>query len=129
MDRPGDDMKRDSGEIGASIQYARQLGKDLPPPCLSCGGRLKPEVVFFGEPLPAEALTSAAEVVAECDLLIAIGSSLQIYPAASLPEMAKINGAKLMIVNKTPTPFDHLTDALLCGNANDILPKVFEWKL
>ncbi len=103
------------------------LGEQLPPPCRNCGGRLKPDVVFFGEGLPPEALERAAQAASDCDLMMVIGSSLQVYPAAFLPESAKNNGARLIIVNKTPTMFDHLTDALLCGNAAHILPEVIEW--
>jgi NAD-dependent deacetylase len=98
------------------------LAKTLPPPCKSCGGMLKPDVVFFGEALPEQALREASELARSCDVLIAIGSSLRVYPAAGLPEWAKANGAGLIIVNKTPTPFDQLADALLRGAAGELLP-------
>jgi NAD-dependent protein deacetylase/lipoamidase len=99
-----------------------QLKRELPPPCRSCGGRLKPKVVFFGEQMPLREMTDAVKEVQRCDLLIAVGSSLQVYPAASLPELAKNNGARVMIVNKTMTPFDQLSDAVVPGNAAEILP-------
>lgn len=103
-----------------------QLKTQLPPPCRSCGGMLKPEVVFFGEALPQKALMAAADAIHACDLLIAVGSSLLVYPAAALPEQAKAHGAKLIIVNMTPTPFDHLADGLLHEPAGTVLPVLAE---
>ncbi len=100
----------------------QQLQQELPPPCRRCGGALKPEVVFYGEALPELALAEAAAEIMTCDLLIAIGSSLRVYPAAALPEQAKANGARLIIVNKTPTPYDHLADGLLRAPAGEALP-------
>ncbi len=100
----------------------QQLQKELPPPCRRCGGMLKPEVVFYGEQLPELALAEAAAEIMSCDLLIAVGSSLRVYPAAALPEQAKANGARLIIVNKTPTPYDHLADGLLRASAGEALP-------
>lgn len=93
-----------------------------PPPCRACGGMLKPDVVFFGEALPAAALREAARVAGECDLLIAIGSSLVVYPAATLPEQAKQSGANLIIVNLTPTDYDAIADVVLPGTAGAVLP-------
>jgi NAD-dependent deacetylase len=102
----------------------QQLQKELPPPCRQCGGMLKPEVVFYGEALPELALADAAAEIMDCDLLIAIGSSLRVYPAAALPEQAKAAGARLIIVNKTSTPYDHLADGLLRGSSGEVLPAI-----
>lgn len=101
-----------------------QLEMTFPPVCRECGGGLKPRVVFFGESLPKQALIAAAEAAQATDLLIAIGSSLQVYPAAAVPAEARRAGAKLLIVNKTPTPFDYLADALLPEAAGLVLPKL-----
>jgi NAD-dependent deacetylase len=98
------------------------LQKELPPPCKACGGMLKPDVVFFGEALPEAAFSSAVQAADECDLLISIGSSLVVYPAALLPERAKAGGAGLIIVNKTPTPFDPIADAVVRAAASEVLP-------
>ncbi len=103
-------------------QVRAQLEEALPPPCRACGGRLKPRVVFFGEMLPAQALEQADELTAACDLLIAIGSSLQVYPAAAVPELAKRGGARLILINKTPTAFDDLADIVLHESASQVLP-------
>jgi NAD-dependent deacetylase len=101
-----------------------QLKRELPPPCRSCGGMLKPEVVFFGEALPERALARAADLVGRCDLLIAVGSSLVVYPAAALPVEAKRRGAALIIVNKTPTPHDRDADVVLRLAAGEVLPRL-----
>jgi len=103
-------------------EVREQLETELPPPCRICGGKLKPDVVFFGEQLPQAALSEAARVLAECDLLLAIGSSLQIYPAAGMPQQAKLGGAGLVIINKTPTPYDDFADELLPHAAGEVLP-------
>jgi NAD-dependent deacetylase len=104
----------------------RQLRTQLPPPCRRCGGRLKPQVVFFGESLPEHALQRAAEWVDDCDLLLAVGSSLVVYPAAFLPEQAKRRGARLVIINKTPTRADAVADAVLRAPAGEVLPRLAE---
>lgn len=96
----------------------------LPPPCKRCGGMLKPDVVFFGEPLPEGAFSDALAAVERCDLLIAIGSSLVVYPAALLPERAKRAGAPLIIINRTPTEYDAIADAVLREPAGEVLPKL-----
>ncbi len=99
-----------------------QIDKELPPPCRACGGMLKPKVVFFGESLPEQALVEAAQITGTCDLLLAIGSSLVVYPAAAFPERAKMNGAKLIIINKTPTPYDSLAEVVLRESSGEVLP-------
>jgi len=80
-----------------------------PPVCEDCGGVLKPNAVFFGEALPRIPWEESVELVKNCDLLLAIGSSLQVSPANVLPDLALKNKAKLIIMNLMPTPYD--TDA------------------
>jgi NAD-dependent deacetylase len=77
---------------------------DAPPVC-SCRGRLRPAVVWFGEPLPAETLERASEAAAWCEVFVSIGTSATVYPAAGLIELALGNGATLLEVNPEPTPF------------------------
>jgi len=103
-----------------------QLARELPPPCRACGGMLKPEVVFFGESLPEAALRQATEAADACDLLLAIGSSLVVYPAAILPERARRRGAGLIMVNRTATPLDEQADAVLRQPAGEVLPLLME---
>ncbi len=95
----------------------------LPPAC-SCGGGLKPEVVFFGEALPIGAISRADALVNDCDLFISIGSSLVVFPAAQFPMVAKGNGAKLVIVNIDPTPYDGIADIVLHRSASEVLPRL-----
>lgn len=90
--------------------------------CFYCGGILKPATVLFGEPMPPKAMERAYESVSRCDLCFSIGSSLVVYPAAYFPVMAKQRGAKLVIINKEPTPADHLADAVI----HDLAGKTME---
>lgn len=78
---------------------------DIPPRC-SCGGVLKPCITFFGEALPSEAWRRATEEASRCDLMLVLGTSLTVYPAASLPQLALSRGARLILVNDQPTPLD-----------------------
>jgi len=103
------------------------LEKELPPPC-SCGGRLKPDTVLFGEPLPQHALGEAELAARNCDLFLVLGSSLVVYPAANLPEMAKREGAKLVIINIDPTPLDDIADIVIHDRASKILSKIIKFE-
>ncbi len=92
-----------------------------------CGSyHLKPRIVFFGERLPEGVLREAVEEAKRCDLMVVVGSSLQVYPAAGIPMIAKESGAKLAIVNRDPTDKDWMFDVVLRGKAGDLLPKVVE---
>jgi len=84
----------------------RVISGQNPPLCFECGGVLKPNAVFFGEPLPRIPWEQSLELSRSADLFIAIGSSLQVSPANSLPDIAIKAGAKLIVINFTPTPFD-----------------------
>jgi NAD-dependent deacetylase len=86
------------------------------PECEACIAPLKPDVVLFGELLPEEAMGKAHEMAAEADLMLCIGSSLEVYPVASLPEVARDNGARLAIVTQGPTPYDRDADVRLGGD-------------
>jgi len=83
-----------------------KTGKIKVPLCQSCNVPVKPDIVLFEELLPEEAWNGALEAMEECDLLLVLGSSLVIYPAAELPSIAILNGAKLVIVNLEATPYD-----------------------
>ena len=96
------------------------------PDCPDCQGILKPDAVFFGEALPQETLREAIRRAQNCDLFIVIGSTLVIYPAAYIPTYATEAGAKLAIVNLTPTPFDHNAAVVARGKAGEIMSKVTE---
>jgi NAD-dependent deacetylase len=86
------------------------------PECSACIAPLKPNVVLFGEMLPQQAMMEAHELASEADLMIAIGSSLEVYPVASLPGVAKDAGARLALVTQGPTPYDSDADVKLDGD-------------
>lgn len=100
------------------------LEKELPPLCKKCRGMLRPAVVFFGESLDPEVLQLAYDEVSSCDFLLAVGSSMVVYPAADLPVRAKQAGAKLAIVNIDPTPLDDMADFIIHSQAGQILSDV-----
>ena len=87
---------------------------------------LKPRIVFFGESLPEDVLSEAIEEAKRSDVFIVVGSSLQVYPAASLPFIAKDSGAKLIMINMDPTDSDWLFDVVVHGKAGEILPRIVE---
>lgn len=91
------------------------------PECKACGGPVKSATISFGQPMPEKAMQRALSVTAACDLFLAIGSSLVVYPAASFPSLARQHGARLVILNGEPTPLDDLADLVLRGDIGDIL--------
>jgi NAD-dependent deacetylase len=92
-----------------------------PEDCESCGDHLRPGVVLFGELLPPGAFELAAEAASTCELCFVIGTSALVYPAASLPEIAKANGAFLCEINPERTPLSNLCDVVLTGKAGELL--------
>mgnify|MGYP001067477537 CR=1 FL=1 len=96
------------------------------PDCPNCHGILKPDAVFFGEALPQGTLMEATRRSQDCDLFIVIGSTLVVYPAAYMPSYAKNAGAKLAIINLTPTPLDHQATVVIQGKAGETMSKVME---
>jgi len=93
----------------------------LPPRC-ECGGNLRPDVVWFGEMLPHAALERAFEAAAQCDCMLVVGTSAVVQPAASLPLIAKREGAFVAELNYEPTPLSHLVDISLMGKAGELMP-------
>jgi len=94
------------------------------PPCLACGGILKSDTISFGQPLAPEVITRAMVVAGEADLLLAVGSTLQVYPVAGVVPAAKGAGARVVVMNNQPTPMDGVADALLRGPIGEVLPAV-----
>ncbi|MBN1222846.1 MAG: NAD-dependent deacylase [Candidatus Aminicenantes bacterium] len=101
-----------------------RLKVQVPPQCPKCGGLLRPDVVFFGESLDSETLDLAYREVGKCDMLIVVGSSLVVYPAADIPVRAKRKDAVLVIINKDSTPMDDLADHVINERAGDVLPQI-----
>jgi NAD-dependent protein deacetylase/lipoamidase len=90
-------------------------------PDCDCGGFIKTATVSFGQSMPAEAMARAERLSKSCDLFLAIGSSLVVWPAAGFPLMAKRNGASLVIINREPTEFDELADLVVNDDIGDVL--------
>lgn len=109
-------------EAAREVVHARVIAGEDEPPCVACGGILKPTTVSFGEPMPRRPLTRAESLMRRCDLVLVVGSTLVVYPAAGLPEIAVRAGARLAIVNMTPTPLDDLAAVVVRGRAGEILP-------
>ena len=95
--------------------------EDGPPRCAACGAVLKPDVVFFGELLPRDRLERAFELARSAALLLVVGSSLEVYPVAGLPEETRAAGGRIAIVNRGATPFDAIATLVLDGSAGEIL--------
>lgn len=94
------------------------------PPCLVCGGIIKSDTISFGQQLIPEVIERAMVVSDECDVMLAVGSTLSVYPAANCVPRAKANGARVIIVNGDETAMDHYADELLTGGISQILPKL-----
>lgn len=125
---------RDVVELHGSIWRARcticRLPHEIPrqgqrpEACRDCGNAVRPDVVLFGEMLPAGAFEFAAERAASCDVCLVIGTSGLVYPAAGLPEIAKSAGAFVCEINPEPTPLSDLCDEAVSGKAGEILPQL-----
>jgi len=112
---------------GCKIRAETLSMNTLPPTCPQCGSIVKPDVVFFGEPIPLEAHTSAIEAARTCDLVLVIGTSAVVYPAADIPITAKASGAKVIEINLEPTPLtDRISDYIIEGRSGEVLPQVVE---
>jgi NAD-dependent deacetylase len=94
------------------------------PECTRCFQPLKPDVVLFGEFLPEEALRRAHDLAAEADLMLAIGSSLEVHPVAALPGITLENGGRLVLITQGPTPYDRDAEVKLEGDVVDELAAV-----
>lgn len=103
---------------------ARVQAGEPDPACLACGGILKSDTISFGQPLVPEVIARAMAVAGEADLLLAVGSTLQVYPVAGVVPLAKDAGARIVIMNNQPTPMDPVADALLRGPIGELLPAV-----
>ncbi|MHA1215235.1 MAG: NAD-dependent protein deacylase [Candidatus Hodarchaeales archaeon] len=98
----------------------------IPPKCPVCQGLIKPNVVLFGEPLPDQVFNEANNEILQSDLLLIIGSSLSVYPAAFLPQQAIRIGSKILIINRRPTYLDIHADVVIHGSAGKISKVLIE---
>lgn len=102
----------------------RVIAGEEDPECRTCGGILKSATISFGQGLVSRDLERADRAARECDLLLAIGTTLAVYPIASMVPIAKESGARIVIVNGEATAMDHLADVCLAGSISEILPRV-----
>jgi NAD-dependent deacetylase len=114
------------GERVALEAVVEALQEQPAPPCPGCGSIVKPDVVMFGEFLPVEAMDRAVGLARRAPLLLVVGSSLEVYPVAGLPEESVSAGGALAIVNHTPTPFDGLASVRIDGGAGETLSALVE---
>ena len=108
------------GPIEEALERVRNGEDD--PACPACGGIIKTATISFGQSLVPEDLQRSEDAALDADLLLAVGSTLQVYPAAGVVPLAKKNGARLVIVNNEATPFDAMADAVFREPIGEVLP-------
>jgi len=122
-------MKCRALEPIAKVEERLAQGDEETPRCVKCGGLLKPDAVFFGEAIPSRALMVSQVQTQKCDLLLVVGTSLQVFPAAQIPISVKMKypPATVVEINREPSALhEQVTDMLLLGSAGEILTKVME---
>jgi NAD-dependent deacetylase len=101
------------------------LDVEMPPRCTACRSTLlKPTVVLFGEPMPMAAMQQAFALARDADVMLVIGTSLVVHPAADIPVAAVRSGARLIVVNAEPTRLDSLAEVVIHGRSGDVLPEI-----
>ena len=106
------------------VVIARVDAGEADPHCPECGGIIKVSVISFGQAMPVLEMQRASELATACDAMVAVGSTLSVYPAAYVPLEAKQTGARYVIVNQGPTEQDHLADVVVEGSAGEVLPAI-----
>jgi NAD-dependent deacetylase len=104
------------------VKDNRQVPIPIPPACAACGGLARPHIVWFGESLAAEDLAQSYDALASCEVLLIVGTSGLVYPAASFAPAARSAGAFVVEINLDPTPNSGVADVTLQGRAKDIVP-------
>jgi len=103
---------------------ARVRAGEADPHCPDCGGILKSDTISFGQALDPQVIDRAMTAAGEADLMLAVGTTLQVYPVAGAVPLAKEAGARVVIMNDQPTPLDDIADALLRGSIGELLPAI-----
>jgi NAD-dependent protein deacetylase/lipoamidase len=99
---------------------------EFPPSCESCGSIMKPEVIFFGEPIPAKALMDSQEQAQKADLILVVGTSATVVPASNIPLLTKRAGGRIVEINLETTALSPMADVTLLGSTTDILPRLVQ---
>ncbi|HJL54075.1 MAG TPA: Sir2 family NAD-dependent protein deacetylase, partial [Arenicellales bacterium] len=110
--------------VDMSIVLERLRCGEDDPSCPDCSGILKSATISFGQNLVPEDLVRSESAAKQCDLLLAVGSTLSVYPAASVVPIAKQSGARIIIINGGPTDMDGIADAVLRGQISELLPSI-----
>ncbi len=113
-----------SARFDADEKVKEFVATDRVPDCPNCGGMLKHATISFGQQLPVDVLEESAVWAQEADVFLAMGSSLVVHPAAGLPQLAKHSGARLVIINRDPTPLDDLADAVIHAGLGTTLEQI-----
>ena len=114
------------GPMQVTLERVRAGEED--PACKSCNGILKSATISFGQALEPEVIDRAMQAAQEADLLLAVGTSLGVYPVANVVPLAKSSGAKVIILNAEPTPMDAIADCVLRGAIGEVLPRLVDFK-
>ncbi|MSQ62442.1 MAG: NAD-dependent deacetylase, partial [Betaproteobacteria bacterium] len=96
------------------------------PPCRDCGGILKSATISFGQALVPEVIDRAMQAATEAEVFLSVGTSLQVYPIAGVVQLAREAGAKIVILNAQPTPFDDIADAVFRDSISAVLPRLIQ---
>jgi NAD-dependent deacetylase len=103
------------------VEHWTEVGDEVPR-CAGCGALLRPDVVWFEETLPPDALQAAEDAARRCQILLVVGTSAEVYPAAALPDYAKSAGATIVEINPNPTPLSDAADYVLRAPAGAVIP-------
>jgi NAD-dependent deacetylase len=120
----GNIYRNKCADCGLPFEERKQIEPDALPRCGVCGGKIRPDVVWFGEMLPEDIIDEAFRRAEECDIFFSVGTSALVHPAAGIPLMAKRNGAILVEINPERTPLSDYADYYIEGKAGEILPKL-----
>ncbi len=113
---------RDEAPMEVALERVRSGEDD--PHCLACGGILKSATISFGQSLDPDTISRAEMAAVSCDVLLAVGTSLGVHPAAGLVPLAHQAGARIVILNAEPTPYDHLASAVVRASISEVLPEL-----
>ena len=120
----GNILRNKCADCGRPFPADEEIDPDRIPSCRHCGGKIRPDVVWFGELLPQDIIEEAFTRSRQADIFFSVGTSAIVHPAASLPETAKQHGAILVEINPEPTPLSSLADFRFAGPAGELLPEL-----